>query len=196
MIGLVNTAIGSFVRDLRGDAEWQAVLAAAGVRAPRFEPLLHYEDGLTDRLLQALADRMGAPRPALLEDLGIYLVSHPTMSALRRLLRFGGADFADFVHSLADLPARVRLALPDLPLPPLGVEELAPGCFRIRVGAGLPGLDHVLTGLLRAMADDYGALALVEPGDDGPGCILIGIAEADFSEGREFRLAPLPGTAA
>ena len=196
MIGLVNTAIGSFVRDMRGEEVWAAVMAGAGVRAPRFEAMLHYDDALSDRLLSELEARTRTARPALLEDLGTYLVAHPTTAPLRRLLRFGGLDFPDFVQSLADLPARVRLALPDLDLPPITVAEGPAGVFRVGVGPGLPGFDHVLSGLLRAMADDYGALALVEPGA-GPGLIVVRVADADFTEGREFRLAATgPGHAA
>ncbi len=59
----------------------------------------------------------------LLEDLGTYLVSHPNVQGLRRLLRFGGAGFIDFLHSLDELHDRARLAVPDLDLPQLELRD-------------------------------------------------------------------------
>jgi hypothetical protein len=185
VIGLVNSVLAAFACDMLGEADWAAVAATAGLRSARIEPMLAYDDAITARLLDALTARTGQGQAALLEDLGTYLVCHPATAAVRRLLRFGGTDFCDFVHSLTDLPDRVRLALPDLVLPPIAVTEAATGRFAVVAGAGLPGLDHVLTGLLRAMADDYGTLALVE--HDGR-AIRVSVAAADFSQGREFRL--------
>jgi hypothetical protein len=192
MHGLVNRALQRFVETTMGAATWHQLAATAlGPGFPGFEALLSCDDDATYRLLSALEAQSGTPRAVLLEDLGVFLVSHPSNDALRRLLRFGGETFCDFVLDLEDLPERVQLAVPDLVLPAIEVLEHAPGRFCVVVGPGLPGFGRVLSGVLRALADDYGALVLSELQrcDEFACRIALTIAEARFADGREFRLA-------
>jgi len=114
---------------------------------------------------------------------------------LRRLLRFGGVDFPDFLQSMEDMKGRGHLALPDLDLPDLDLIDVAPGQFLLRCRFPVPGAGHVVMGLLRAMADDYGALVLLDHRETGPEgeVIAINLAEARFAEGRRFDLSvPVP----
>ena len=134
---------------------------------------------------------LGRDRAGMLEDLGTYLVSHPRTEALRRLLRFGGVTYVDFLHSLDDLPDRARLAVADLQLPALELREHASGRFSLACGPGMPGFGSVMTGILRAMADDYGALATIErerASADGAEVIAITLVETAFAAGRRFDL--------
>lgn len=68
--------------------------------------MLTYEDSVTLDVLAALGVVLDRPQQDILEDIGTYLVSHPKVEPLRRLLRFGGPTFTEFLHSLDDLPAR------------------------------------------------------------------------------------------
>lgn len=191
MNGLVNRAIQNFLRDGWGPAAWSDAARAAGVPTAGFEPLMDYDPAITGRLVAAAAARLDRDGACLLEDLGTWLVSHPSCAGVRRLLRFGGPDFREFLHSLDDLPARARLGLPDLTLPPLRLEGGAEGDFRLHVGAGFPGGGAVARGLLRAMADDYGALAVIEGGEeaaDGSAVLSIRLLDPGFAEGRAFAL--------
>ena len=191
MNGLINKAIQCFLRDGWGAEAWADAARAAGVAPRGFEPLLEYPPELSDRLLLAASQRLDRGRDCLLEDLGTYLVSHPSRAAVRRLLRFGGADFRDFLQSLEDLPARARLALPDLCLPAMRLEAIGGDAFRLTIAPGIAGAGAVATGLLRAMADDYGALVLLEAEPDlaeGEAVLLIRLLDADHSEGRTFTL--------
>jgi hypothetical protein len=131
----------------------------------------------------------------LLEDLGTYLVASPTTEAIRRLMRFAGATFEEFLHSVEDLPDRARLAVPDLVLPPIDLTEDQPGVFRLTIGPGLPGFATVLAGMLRTMADDYGALAVVESSaPDGDRTeVRVVLLDHAFAEGRRFDLAVTRG---
>jgi hypothetical protein len=106
-------------------------------------------------------------------------------------MRFGGATFEDYVHSIEDLPDRARLAVPDLVLPAIDLTEDGPGTFGLTIGPGLPGFGSVLVGMLRTMADDYGALALVEHRGqaDGRERVQVGLLDRDFAAGRHFDLA-------
>ena len=135
MHGLTNRAIQCFVRDTYGAATWRDVAAEADLGPHGFEAMLRYDDEVTWRVLALVCERLAKPEDAVLEDLGTYLVSHPNVEALRRLLRFGGVDFVDFLHSLDDLSDRARLAVPDLALPPIEVEADSDERFRLRCRA-------------------------------------------------------------
>ncbi|MBN2905804.1 MAG: heme NO-binding domain-containing protein [Rhodobacteraceae bacterium] len=191
MHGLINRAIQCFLRDTYGAELWADVARAAQVERGGFEAMLSYPDALTDKVLAVAAERVGVPRVMMLEDMGTYLVSDPGLEALRRLLRFGGETFLEFLYSLDDLPERTRLAVPDLHLPDLELAEDGVGAFVLQCRGGWPGLAFVLQGMLRAMADDYGALALIDTAEGGEAgaTLSIRLLDARFHAGKSFSLA-------
>lgn len=191
MYGLINRAIESFVTETYGEAVWLRVAGLAQPGLRRIEAMLDYPPDLTMRLLDALSRDLDRDLPALLEDLGTFLVSGQGMVAIRRLLRFGGNEFLDFLTSLEELPGRARMALPDLDLPGLDLMDEGEGCYRLTCQAGIPGYGAVMVGLLRAMADEYGALVLLDYGGEGPEgaeTVWIVLVEHAFAKARAFEL--------
>ena len=190
MHGLINRSIQCYLRDTYGQPAWEAATREAGLDFTSFEPMLTYDDGVTDRVLDAAVQVLDRPRETLLEDLGTYLVSHETQISLRRLLRFSGVNFADFVNSLEELPGRGRLALPDLDMPDLLLLDHGDGQYRLQCRTPLHGAGHIFVGLLRAMADDYGALVLLDHLGmvSGAEVIAIQIADQSFNTARPFSL--------
>lgn len=162
MHGLINRAIQCFVTDTYGTRLWTQISRDVGLGPHGFEAMLTYDDALTHAVLRHAAEQLNKPEIALLEDLGTYLCTG-TGSRLRRLLRFGGDTFEEFLHSLDDLPDRAKLALPDLDVPGLELSDLGDGCYWLLVRHRLPRSAALISGVLRAMADDYGALVLLEP---------------------------------
>ncbi|KIN61609.1 Heme NO binding domain protein [Sulfitobacter noctilucae] len=195
MHGLVNRSIQLFVSHTYGVAQWEAVTRAAGLDFTEFEGMLRYERTYTPTLLDAAAEVLRRPRADLMEDLGSFLVCHPGFEAVRRLLRFGGVDFVDFLHSLDDLDDRVRMALSDLRLPKLELRVHGEGHFSLLCEAQVTGYGYVMMGVLRAMADDYGALALLDHTGAASGVetLSITLIENDFAEGRSFELGACVG---
>jgi len=195
MHGLINRSIQCFLRDTYGASTWAAVVVEARLGFDSFEAMLTYDPVLTEQVIRAATRVLRRPREVLLEDLGTYLVSHRNLESLRRLLRFGGVTYLDFLNSLEDLPERGRLALPDLDLPVLHLTDLGEGRFRLCCSVLLPGVGHVVMGLLRAMADDYGALVLLDHDGivAGAEVITIHLAEQSYAEGRRFDLAVQAG---
>jgi hypothetical protein len=193
MHGLVNRAIQCFVRDTYGAETWEALARRGDLPLAGFEAMFIYDDAITDRMLDAAVAVLGRPLDTVLEDLGTYLVSHPNVDALRRLLRFGGETFDEFVESLDELPRRAALALPELELPVLEVVPDDAHGTTSRISCRWPraGFGHVLVGMLRTLADDYGALVLLDhEGWDGDAeWIRITVMSGSFSTGRPFRLA-------
>lgn len=194
MHGLINKSIQSFLRDNYGQALWVRVSQQIGVDPEGFEAMLHYDDALTEDLLGAATRVLDRPRGVLLEDIGAYLAS---IEELRRLLRFGGGDYWEFLFSLDELQGRSLMALPDLDFPELALEVEGGGQFRLFVFGPMPGWGAVMTGLLRAMADDYGALVLIEQDGGGESYerVSVTLLEAAFNEGRGFDLAQPLGAA-
>jgi hypothetical protein len=191
MHGLINRAVQCFVRDTYGVDRWLQVSRAAGFGGDGFDTMAMYDLSVTNALVDAAAAQLDRPRELVLEDLGTYLVSHPTVEALRRLLRFGGATFMDFLLSLEDLPGRSRLAVPDIDIPELMLEAAEADVFLLVCRSPLQGAGHVVTGLIRAMADDYGALVLLDHlgARDGAEQVRIHVLETSFAAGRRFDLA-------
>lgn len=195
MHGLINRAIQSFVVHTYGAQRWRVVVNQSALEFDEFEAMLSYDDELTFRVLSVMQEVLNRPLDEILEDIGTFLVSNPEVEALRRLLRFAGVTYVEFLHSLDDLPDRTRLAVSDLHLPAMELREHAPGQFSLTCHPGLPGFGHVIMGLLRAMADDYGALVMLthDGKKDGVEVISITLVESYFSEGREFDLGGRTG---
>lgn len=190
MHGLFNRSLQRFLVATYGCDMWDQVVRVADLDAPEFEALLTYPDKVTGDVLCAAARILGKPAEDILEDLGTFLVSNAPSDAVRRLLRFGGADFNTFLLSLPDLPDRARLAIPNLDLPRFRLEERENDLFTLECTTRYPEFCHVTLGALRAMADDYGVLVsldlALQPGKGA--CISIRIYEACHHEGRNFSL--------
>lgn len=194
MHGLINKAIQCFVLDTYGRETWREMAQSAALPVMQFEAMLIYEDTLTEQALDATARFLDKPRTDVLEDIGTYLASHPNVEALRRLLRFGGAHFIEFLYSLDDLHDRARLAVDDLELPRLTLVRHTENRYSLLCGAAFPGWGHVLVGILRVMADDYGALACLEHcgAKDQTETIDIRLVHTSYAQGRTFVLGQQP----
>lgn len=187
MHGMVNRSIEHFLRATYGDALWQDIARAGGLDPAGFNGMRKYADDVTDMMLQSASTALGKSTNDILEDTGAWLVQ---IEAMRRLLRFSGGKFSEFVLALEELPARARLVLPDLEIPPLLVAELEPDLYRI-YGEGWGGFLWIVSGALRGMADDYGVLALIEAGGTA---VEMRVLMQEFSEGRPFEFAPTAAT--
>jgi len=191
MHGLVNRAIQCFYRDTYGAQAWSDLVRALDLPFSQFEPMLHYDTQVTLDVIAEIARVLDKPRESVLEDLGTYLVSHPNVEALRRLLRFGGETFIDFLHSLDDLPGRAKLAVEDIDLPEMDLREHGGQTYALTCHSEHVGFGHVMLGVLRTMADDYGALVFLEyhSGPDDTEILEISVFQTDFAEGRAFDLS-------
>lgn len=190
MHGLINRAIQCFITDTYGLAVWAECARVADTGYSDFESMLVYEDKLTTEILDAASVVLGRPKFDLMEDLGTYLVSHPNTEALRRLMRFGGVTFIEFLHSLDEMPDRARLAVSGLDLPELDLWDQTSTQFLLTCRSQIEGVGHVFVGILRTMADDYGALVFLEylGRSQGIESISISLLISEFAEGRQFNL--------
>lgn len=190
MLGLVNRALQGFLQDTYGRDVWDKVRQDAGLDFTRFETMLHYEPVLTERVMLAACYRLDKPLAAFLEDVGTWIISHPDHGSIRRLLRFGGSDFEEFVFSLDELPGRVAMALPDLDMPSVSLRKTNASQAEVILTWRHLNLSAVFLGGIRAMADDYGALVLMSAEDSDPLTTVIemDLVDSNFASGRSFEL--------
>lgn len=191
MLGLMFRTIEAFVSDNFGPDKWTEALTVADLHITSFEAMLDYDAALLPKLLAGCATVLDRPEATILEDIGTYLVTHQNHASIRRLMRFGGQTFVELLHSLNELPGRTRLAVDGLDLPDIRVREHLPHHFTVQCGNGPMGFGYVLVGLLRAMADDYGTLAVLDHlgTKDGSEVIEIVVIDASFAQDRGFSLA-------
>lgn len=196
MHGLINRAIEAFLKDSYGQRVWNEVALASGlnqlVDGDGFEAMQIYEDSVTFSVLENATKVLERQSSSLLEDLGTYLISNQNLEPIRRLLRFGGVSFTDFLYSLDDLQGRCKLAVPELDLPEFVIEECAPEKYALTCVECPEGFGHVVVGLLRTLADDYGALAVLEhqgrTEDNLHEKIAIELYDPAYHSGRRFDL--------
>lgn len=186
MDALLLRSLQGYVRDTFGQPAWQGVCRAADLKFETFEPMLRYDPGMADRVASYAANILGRSVDTIWEDMGTYLVTNPGHEGVRRLLRFGGSGFADFLHSLEEMPGRARLAIPDLELPEITLKDVGQDRFEIRCRSRIGGMQRVLVGMLTAMADDYGTLCLIDAETDGR--ITVQILDSFHTTGRHFDL--------
>ena len=195
MHALMLRSLQGYIRDTFGAAAWTAVIRGAALKIETFEPMLRYDPALVDRVAAAASQVLGRPAEAVWEDMGTYLITNPAHQGVRRLLRFGGVGFADFLYSLEEMPGRARLAWPDLTVPDLTLQELGPDRFRLTCRYDVRGAARVLVGMLTAMADDYGSLCVIEAeaglegGAEGGDLISIRVMDTAHCEAKSFDLA-------
>lgn len=162
MHGLINRGLQMFIRDMYGPDVWQGICLRAKIDFVNFETMLLYPDELTERVITSTCAALGRSREEVLEDFGTYVVSHPNLSSIHDLLKLGGDTYEEFLLSLDDFYDRGQIALPDLEVPRFELVPMTSSRFRLKYEYEKPGYGAVFLGLLRAMADDYGALVLID----------------------------------
>ena len=190
MLGLLIRALQCFVRDTYGAEKWVLIAQEAGHEHCNYEPMLSYPPDETRALFRYAARILNASGRELLEDIGSYLVSHQNMSGFRRLLRFGGDNFVEFLFSLNDFEQRASLALPDMSFPAITVSRASSNVFDLHCRWNFEGYEPIVFGAVRAMADDYGALVLVDhlPKTGEDVSIRVSLLDRTFAPGREFSI--------
>lgn len=162
MHGTINRGLQAYVCEIFGKETWEDTCGRAELTSFNFETMLTYDDAITDRVIDGLTKVLGRERSDILEDFGTFVVSESTLQSVRKLLRFGGENYVEFLQSLEDVHDRAKIALPDLDVPQFELETRSATEFVLHYEFEKLGFGAVFLGLLRGMADDYGALILID----------------------------------
>jgi hypothetical protein len=159
---MINRGLQCYIRDIHGVDIWEETCEQAKLTYYNFEYMLTYDDATTEDLLSSFGALVGRKRDEILEDFGVYIVSEDALSTVRRLLKFGGTNYVEFLQSLDFVYDRVKLAVPDLDIPMMELVAHGPCRFTLYARFQKRGYGVALLGLLRALADDYNALISIE----------------------------------
>ncbi|MEL6585796.1 MAG: heme NO-binding domain-containing protein [Pseudomonadota bacterium] len=154
MHGMICKALEGYVRTTHGDGIWDQACRDAGIKTRSFETVHEYPDEKFDRVLMSVAGTLGRRIAVLMEDMGMWVVTHPPLAPVRRLFRFSGETLIssrDTMNALNVSPEKRNSLRSD-----------EPGAYVVRSTWVSEGGGPLLCGVLQALADEYGALVLLE----------------------------------
>lgn len=174
---LIRRSVESFLRDTYGDAVWQSLWRSSDGAAAFLSNDWHGRNMITDA-----ARHLNKTVEDLLDDLGAWIARQ---EHTRRLLRFSGRNFGEFLENLELLPDRVRMVVPDLAVPRMIITGSGPDFLQLSLDEEYPEWTFAIAGLIRTMADDYGVLGLIYVKD---GMVCVRVCDGSFREKRGFKL--------
>ncbi len=184
MLALINRSFELFVRDCYGKALWERLARQAKVDPRGFFLLQHSSEAVTKVMISEASRILRKSADELLEDLGGWLTRR---EPIRRLLRFGGRDYPEFIESFSEFPGRAVMVIDSLEAPKLRVTAYSMSLYEVEVDSDSDIWVVLLAGVLRGMADDYGALVVIAI----EGHVLrIDIALSEYGVMRPFPLIP------
>ncbi len=186
---LIIRSIEGFLRETYGGDLWKQTAAASGIDADGFQFMSKHPDTVVWKIARNAAARLNKPDIEVIEDLGAWLAR---FEPVRRLLRFSGTDYREFITGLDEFLGLAQLAIPELKLPRLNVIVRNDSIYEVVIDMPQPFWRPLAVGVLRAMADDYGALVVIDWSDADPEAIKpirVELLAASFAEGRRFDLS-------
>ncbi|WP_297573697.1 heme NO-binding domain-containing protein [uncultured Deefgea sp.] len=162
MYGIVNKALEEMVCSQYGPQIWENILRQADLNDEIFLSHNCYPDEITYRLVGATCAITGREAAPLLEDFGRHWVLETGRRSYGGLLEAGGRNLSDFLLSLPNFHARVRLIYPQLNPPEFNCEVIGPGQIKVRYFSTRPGLAHFVIGLLDGLGTLFATKVSVE----------------------------------
>ncbi|PXW96521.1 heme-NO-binding protein [Sphaerotilus hippei] len=157
MYGFVNRGLEQMVTARGGREAWRRVCRRAHLGSEGFVSLQVYPDTLTLRLIDAVSEELEISGERVQESFGAYWVTHTAPQGYGELLQPAGRSLCEFLEQLSQVHRRVRASVPELELPLMEVERLAPaGHCRLRCSSSADGFTALVTGMLRGLAQVLG----------------------------------------
>ncbi|MEO0344438.1 MAG: diguanylate cyclase [Pseudomonadota bacterium] len=162
MLGLINQGLRSFVLAFHGEKSWSAMRARRAELPEDFEVLLDYPPDITTTLLAEIAMIRDVDRRDVLEDLGTYLVTNLWEARIRDLILTCGADFNNFMARAPVILQALEQIEPRSNCKAFSFKTKAKGQYEIRNSGDMLYAAPLIVGVLRAIADHFGALVTLK----------------------------------
>ncbi len=180
MYGLINQAVKEMVVAGYGEEMWEKIRARADVDDV-FVSMDQYPEAVTDNLVIAASDVMGASPSDILQGFGHYWVGFASRN-YDYVFDMSGKTFVEFVKNLNNMHARVGQWMADLNPPSFTVTDEATGSFHLHYYSSRSGFWPMIPGLLKGLGDRFNTDVKVEH--------LGGVAQGLDHE--EFHVCYLP----
>lgn len=148
---MIHRAAREMVLETQGPEAWAAVLAKADLDDAHFISASTYSDEVTQTLLEAMAQVLAEPVPALLTAFGRYWVSYVGKGPYGAILRLAGEDVATILGNLDRLHEAIRVAMPAADTPSFQLVGREASELRVIYRSTRAGLEPFVVGLLQGL---------------------------------------------
>lgn len=155
MYGLINKALKSMIIERFGEAQWQSVMAAAGVPDDSFVTMRSYDDEVTYKLAGAASEVLEAPLEACLELFGEYWISNTASESYGSVLDVMGDSVESFLESIDGLHDRISTTFINYVPPSFSVDYLDDGRVKVTYMSQRTGLTPFVVGLFTGIGKRF-----------------------------------------
>lgn len=162
MYGIVNKAIEELVTENFGPEKWEAIRRRSGINVDFFISNEPYDDDITFKLAQAVADEMNMTVGDVLIAFGEWWVMRTSKEKYGGLMEAGGNGLREFLINLPVFHNRVMLIYPKLTPPEFKVSDVKENSIHVHYFSKREGLQEFVRGLLQGLGKMYNTPATVE----------------------------------
>lgn len=162
MYGLVNQAIHELVIENFGEEVWEKVKQKSGINIERFLSNESYDDSVTYKLAQAVAEVANISLGSVLKSFGEYWVLKTGAQKYGALMKAGGENLKEFLVNLPNFHSRVMLIFPNVTPPEFNITDIQNNSLTLHYYSTREGLTEFMNGLLSGLAKIYKVNATIK----------------------------------
>lgn len=170
MYGIVNKAIEELVVANFGEDTWETIKLRSDIDIDFFISNEPYDDDITFKLAQAIAEEMKMSLRDVLVAFGEWWVVKTTKDKYGGLMEAGGNDLREFLINLPLFHNRVMLIYPKLTPPEFKVSDVTDNSINLHYLSKREGLQDFVRGLIQGLGIMYNtpvAINLIQTRDEG-----------------------------
>ncbi len=154
--GMIHQAARELAVSHIGEAEWDRFCKTHGIVGAQFLGFEYYDDAITLRLIDLVADRLGLERDVALVEFGRTWIRFASKSAFGRVLSLAGNDLETFLDNLDRMHASIKSNMPQAEMPSFQILEARPDAIRLLYRSSRIGLAPFVAGILAEVALRFG----------------------------------------
>lgn len=139
-----------------GEAEWEQFCKAHEIFGAQFIGFEYYDDAVTLRLIELVADRLHLERDVALVEFGRTWIRFASKSAFGKVLSLAGNDLETFLDNLDRMHASIKSNMPQAEMPSFQLLEATPDTIRVLYRSSRSGLAPFVAGILSEVALRFG----------------------------------------
>ena len=162
MYGIVNRAIEDLVKAKFGEDKWTAVMERSGIDIDYFISSEPYDDDITYRLANSVAEEMNISLQEVLHAFGEWWVLKTGKEKYGSLMEAGGMNLREFLVNLPTFHNRIMLIYPKLTPPEFRISHMEENSLHLHYISKRIGLQDFVRGLLYGLGEMYQTPVTIE----------------------------------